>query len=163
MLVPVTKMKSWLAAFDEEAAAYYPDRIEHVSQSGDEIRAMLAATPAAVQPCAHSWHDFGSLGGRNVSWCGKCDALAFTGNESAAVQQGREALPTEAESNECNASWAHYVMNLNGAPTTTSEVYRAAWFMSRAALAPTPQAPTVNWKNSDLDPTWGGPTSYPKG
>lgn len=46
-LVPRVSLQSWLAAFDEEAAAYYPDAIEHVSRSGDEIRAVLAARPQA--------------------------------------------------------------------------------------------------------------------
>jgi hypothetical protein len=31
--------------------------------------------------CAHSWRDFGQLGGRNVVWCSKCDLLAWTGKE----------------------------------------------------------------------------------
>lgn len=38
-----------------------------------------AAEPAC--PRGHSWNDFGQLGGRNVSWCPRCDALAFTGQE----------------------------------------------------------------------------------
>jgi hypothetical protein len=46
-------------------------------------RYYLRAEPlsAGVGACVHSWRDFGSLGGRAVVWCQKCDALAFAGNE----------------------------------------------------------------------------------
>jgi hypothetical protein len=106
----------------------------------DNFVAPLAATPAAVQAAklGEAW----SSARCALEVCGDSDEHDQKCSRAAVpVQQGREALPTEAESNECNASWAQYVMNLNGAPTTTSEVYRAAWFMSRAALAATPQAP----------------------
>lgn len=42
--------------------------------------------------CIHHWHDFGSLGGKNVSRCGKCDALAFTGNEPDTSDQVAAAI-----------------------------------------------------------------------
>lgn len=52
--------------------------------------AMLGASPAVSQQaapeapaCAHVWNDFGQLGGRNVSWCPRCDTLAWTGKEPA--------------------------------------------------------------------------------
>lgn len=48
--------------------------------------AALANQPAPTVPathCAHVWNDFGQLGGRNVSWCPRCDVLAWTGKEPA--------------------------------------------------------------------------------
>jgi len=54
------------------------------------IRAAAIATPAPASAgqagqvaCSHVWNDFGQLGGRNVSWCPRCDTLAWTGKEPA--------------------------------------------------------------------------------
>jgi hypothetical protein len=46
VMVPVADLKRWKAAFSEEAAAYYPDTIHHVSASIEEIEAVLAAAPS---------------------------------------------------------------------------------------------------------------------
>lgn len=62
---------------------------------------------AAPEHCTHSWHDFGQLGGRNVTWCPRCDTLAWAGKEpeiSQPVQQhsgntdstGRDSMLREA-------------------------------------------------------------------
>lgn len=51
-------------------------------------RAVLTAAgeQPALEPVAcprgHVWNDFGQLAGRNVSWCQRCQALVWTGEES---------------------------------------------------------------------------------
>lgn len=71
-----------------------------------EDRVTRQAAPEAPT-CAHVWNDFGQLGGRNVSWCPRCDTLAWTGREpGAAPAQAGDALdvelpaPREPHSNE---------------------------------------------------------------
>lgn len=99
-----------------EGVEYEFDPPKRVLVLMDELRAALAAQPATsadyalgyaegfndackpaqpVEPVAcprgHVWHDFGQLGGRNVSWCPRCDTLAFTGQEPPAAP-GAEPL-----------------------------------------------------------------------
>jgi hypothetical protein len=52
-------------------------------------RIVYASTGAAPEApaCSHVWNDFGQLGGRNVSWCPRCDTLAWTGKEPASATQ----------------------------------------------------------------------------
>jgi hypothetical protein len=45
-----------------------------------------AVSQIAAPDCVHVWNDFGQLGGRNVSWCPRCDTLAWTGKEPATQQ-----------------------------------------------------------------------------
>jgi hypothetical protein len=46
-----------------------------------EERGISGVAPSEVPSKGHCWHDYGKLGGENVSWCSVCDALAFTGRE----------------------------------------------------------------------------------
>lgn len=52
-------------------------------------RSGLSTQQAAPEAptCTHVWNDFGQLGGRNVSWCPRCDTLAWTGKEPEPATQ----------------------------------------------------------------------------
>lgn len=74
---------------------------EHQSGFVDAKQAILQALRSAgfdapvanagqAQGCAHVWNDFGQLGGRNVSWCPRCDILAWTGEEPQAAQPAED-------------------------------------------------------------------------
>ena len=65
-----------------------------------EFAASIPIPPAAdrlaqtvICERGHNWHDFGSLGGRNVSWCPRCDTLAWTGHEPSS--RARESAPAQ--------------------------------------------------------------------
>ena len=75
-----------IPVFEYDAAA---DEIDRLSQPAP------ASTGLEADHCAHVWNDFGQLGGRNVSWCPRCDTLAWTGKEPEPVA-ARE-LDVEAE------------------------------------------------------------------
>ena len=63
------------------------ERIYMGMRDAFNVAAILAAQPAegagqaGQVACSHVWNDFGQLGGRNVSWCPRCDTLAWTGKE----------------------------------------------------------------------------------
>lgn len=67
----------------------FPDTQQHDRPNGYPCHYLAVRVevfdPSTSIPCAHSWRDFGALGGRAVVWCSKCDALAFTGNEQRAT------------------------------------------------------------------------------
>lgn len=80
------------------------DRFGRNSAQTKLLKAHEALTSIAQQAaleastCAHVWNDFGQLGGRKVSWCPRCDTLAWTGKEpTPAPQQAAVTLkPIEA-------------------------------------------------------------------
>lgn len=66
----------------DEADLCRNDGAQDIANLLDEAAAELEAQArVAICPRGHDWHDFGSLGGRKVSWCPRCDTLAYTGRE----------------------------------------------------------------------------------
>ena len=89
-----------LALIAQARAAEKAEKPTHLTSenNGTDCVSQATASPAPRVSgqdqranCSHAWNDFGQLGGRNASWCPRCDTLAWTGKEPALAQRASSA------------------------------------------------------------------------
>jgi hypothetical protein len=111
---------------------------------GDWTGELIApeAASATDAACSHVWNDYGQLGGRNVSWCPRCDTLAWTGKEPTATPA--QATPEGGQDERAAfETWQRreqgWLYTEEAEPGTPQEDRWIAW-QARAALAASQQA-----------------------